>query len=91
MKTVFEEIENEAVGVVATDDLATFYVVQPVERSADDEILRQQFLTEGKQFGFRDGAVAQLLNFTVGNPASVEWERRIWTKYDIARDVLPEE
>jgi hypothetical protein len=91
MKTVFEEIENEAVGVVATDDLKTFYVVQPVERSSDDEILRQQFLTEGNQFGFRDGAVAQLLNSAVGNPASIAWERGIWAKYGINRDMLPEE
>ncbi len=91
MQTVFEEIENEAVGVVSTDDLKTFYVVQPVDRSSDDEILRQQFLTEGKQFGFRDGAVAQLLNNAVGNPASIAWERGIWAKYGVNRDMLPEE
>ena len=91
MKVVFEEIGNDAVGVVATDDLSAYFVVQPVERSADDEILRQQFLTEGKQFGFQNSALAQLLNNEVGNKASVAWERGIWAKYGIDRDTLPEE
>jgi hypothetical protein len=91
MKTVFEEIENDQVGIVSTEDLSTFYVVQPVERSADDEVLRQQFMTEGKQAGFDGTAVQQMLNASVSNPASIAWERSIWTKYGIDRDSLPEE
>jgi len=91
MRTALEEIASEAVGVVATDDLMSFYVVQPVERSADDEILRQQFLTEGKQSGFADGPVAQMLNTEVSNAASIAWERGIWAKYGVDRDTLPEE
>lgn len=91
MKTVFEEIENDQVGIVSTEDLSTFYVVQPVERSADDEVLRQQFMTEGKQAGFDGTAVQQMLNASVSNPASIAWERSIWTKYGIDRDTLPEE
>ena len=91
MKKVFEEIDNEAVGVVPADDLKVFYVAQPLERSADDEILRQQFLTEGKAGGFSNGPVAQMLNAEVSNPASIAWERSIWAKYDVDRDTLPEE
>jgi len=91
MKTVFEEIENDKVGIVSTEDLSTFYVVQPVERSADDDILRQQFMTEGKQAGFDGTAVQQMLNASVSNPASIAWERSIWAKYGIDRDTLPEE
>jgi hypothetical protein len=91
MKKVFEEIENEAVGVVSSDDLKVFYVVQPLERSADDEILRQQFLTEGKAGGFSNGPVAQMLNAEVSNPASIAWERSIWAKYGVDRETLPEE
>jgi hypothetical protein len=91
MESVFQDLANEEVGVVATDDLAAFFVAQPVERSEDDEILRQQFLTESKQFGFRNGAVAQMLASEVSNPASLAWERRIWTKYGVDRDTLPEE
>ena len=91
MKKVFEEIENEAVGVVSSDDLKVFYVVQPLERSADDEILRQQFLTEGKAGGFSSGPVAQMLNAEVSNPASIAWERSIWAKYGVDRETLPEE
>lgn len=90
MRTVFEEIDNDSVGIVPTGDLSSFYVVQPVERSSDDEILRQQFLTEGK-FGFRNSAVSQLLNAAVSNPASIEWERRVWRKYGIDRDMLPDD
>jgi hypothetical protein len=66
-------------------------VVQPVERSADDEVLRQQFMTEGKQAGFDGTAVQQMLNASVSNPASIAWERSIWSKYGIDRDTLPEE
>ena len=91
MKTVFEEIENDKVGIVSTEDLSTFFVVQPVERSADDEVLRQQFMTEGKQAGFDGTAVQQMLNASVSNPASIAWERSIWSKYGIDRDTLPEE
>ncbi len=91
MKTVFEEIENDKVGIVSTEDLSTFYVVQPVERSADDDILRQQFMTEGKQAGFDGTAVQQMLNGSISNPASIAWERSIWAKYGIDRDTLPEE
>ena len=91
MKTVFEEIENDKVGIVSTEDLSTFYVVQPIERSADDEVLRQQFMTEGKQAGFDGTAVQQMLNASVSNPASIAWERSIWSKYGIDRDTLPEE
>ena len=90
MKKVFE-IENEAVGFVSSDDLKVFYVVQPLERSADDEILRQQFLTEGKAGGFSNGPVAQMLNEEVSNPASIAWERSIWAKYGVDRETLPEE
>ena len=90
-RLTFEETDNEAVAVVPNEDLSSYYVVQPVERSADDDILKQQFLTEGKQQGFQDGAVASLLNSVVANPASAEWERSIWAKYRIDRDSLPEE
>ena len=90
MKKVFE-IENEAVEFVSSDDLKVFYVVQPLERSADDEILRQQFLTEGKAGGFSNGPVAQMLNEEVSNPASIAWERSIWAKYGVDRETLPEE
>lgn len=91
MKAVFEEIESERVGVVPNDDLSSFFVVQPVERSADDDILRQQFLTEGKQSGFQQGVAASLLNAVVANPVSMEWERSIWAKYKVDRDTLPAE
>ncbi len=91
MKGVFEDLQNDEVGVVANDDLSSYYLVQAVERTADDEILRQQFLTEGKQFGFKDGPVATILNTTVASKASIAWEESIWTRYGIDRTLLREE
>ncbi len=91
MKGVFEELESGAVGVVPSDDLSTYYVVEVAERSADDDILRQQFLTESKQFGLQNSSVASILNSTVAAPAALAWEREIWSKYGIDRDTLPEE
>ena len=91
MKGVFEDLRNDEVGVVENYDLSSYYVVQVVERTADDEILRQQFLTEGKQFGFKDGPVATILNSTVASKASIAWEESIWTRYGIDRSVAIEE
>ena len=91
MKAVFEDLRNDEVGVVANDDLSSYYLVQVVERTADDEILRQQFLTEGKQFGFKDGPVATILNSTVASKASIAWEESIWTRYGIDRSLVLEE
>jgi hypothetical protein len=90
MKAVFNDIANEDVGVVADDNFSSYYVVHPVERTADDDVLRQQFMTEGK-FGFRSGSVGTLLSSAVAVPASMEWEKSIWTKYGVDRDSLPEE
>jgi hypothetical protein len=90
MKAVFNDIDNEDVGVVADDNFSSYYVVHPVERTADDDVLRQQFMTEGK-FGFRSGSVGTLLSSAVAVPASMEWEKSIWAKYGVDRDSLPEE
>lgn len=91
MKTVFEDIPANDVGVVADDNLRSYYVVQPIDRNSNDEILRQQFLTEGKQFAFRFGSLANLASAEIAGPANNAWEMALWKKYGIDREAPPEE
>ncbi len=91
MKTVFEDIAANEVGVVPDDNLRSYYVVQPIDRNANEEILRQQFLTEGKQFAFRFGSLANLASAEIAAPANNAWELALWKKYGIDREAPPEE
>jgi len=90
MEAVFEDLSNNEVGVVPNEDFSSYYVVQVLERAPADEngedILRQQFLTEGKQFGFTRGAVATVIQSDVAGPSALEWEKATWRKYGINPD-----
>jgi hypothetical protein len=48
------------------------------------------FLQEGRQFGFRQGGVADLLTATVLQPATTAWVDSMWKKYGIERSVAGE-
>ncbi|MEY3457321.1 MAG: hypothetical protein RL215_478, partial [Planctomycetota bacterium] len=85
MKAIFEDLPDGQAAVVADDELGVFYVAQVAERLADEAVLRQMFLQEGRQFGFRQGAVADLLNATVLQPATTGWVDSVWKKYGIDR------
>jgi hypothetical protein len=90
MQVVFEEIGNNDVAVVPNEDFSSYYVVQVLDRTPADQngedILRQQFLTEGKQFGFSRGAVATVIQSDVAGPTALEWEKATWRKYGIDPD-----
>ena len=90
MQAVFEEISNNDVAVVPNEDFSSYYVVQVLDRTPADQIgediLRQQFLTEGKQFGFSRGAVATVIQNDVAGPTALEWEKATWRKYGIDPD-----
>ncbi|HQZ64194.1 MAG TPA: hypothetical protein PLY87_03925, partial [Planctomycetaceae bacterium] len=90
MAGVFEDLANNEVGVVHNEDFSSYYVVQVLDRTQDDQIgediLRQQFLTEGKQFGFSRGAVAGLVQNDIAGPTALEWEKETWRKYGINPD-----
>ena len=90
MQVVFQEIVNNAVGVVPNEDFSSYYVVQVLDRTPSDQngedILRQQFLTEGKQFGFSRGAVATVIQEDIASPTALEWEKATWRKYGIDPD-----
>ncbi len=90
MQVVFEDIDNNGVGIVPNDDFSSYYVVQVLDRTPSDtngeEILKQQFLTEAKQFGFRNGVVASVVQNDVAGPTALEWEKNVWRKYGIDPD-----
>lgn len=86
MKTVFEELENDQPGVAVSDNQLIVYVVQPVDRAADEEILRQQFLTEGQQLSSPNGSgVTELASDLVGTKIRSEWTQALWDKYGVDR------
>ena len=90
MQEVFEEFGNNDVAVVPNEDFSSYYVVQVLDRTPADQngedILRQQFLTEGKQFGFSRGAVATVIQSDIAGPTALEWEKAIWREYGINPD-----
>ncbi len=57
MKTVFEDIPNNGVGVASDELRQKYYIVEVKERvpdaQLDQEALLQRFLSEGKQFNFQ--------------------------------------
>ena len=90
MQVVFEELGNNDIAVVPSEDFSSYYVVQVLDRTPADQngedILRQQFLTEGKQFGFSRGAVATVIQSDIAGPTALEWEKATWRKYGIDPD-----
>ena len=90
MQVVFEELGNNDVAVVPNEEFSNYYVVQVLDRTPADQngedILRQQFLTEGKQFGFSRGAVATVIQSEIAGPTALEWEKATWRKYGIDPD-----
>lgn len=86
MKSVFEDLRTGQAAVVPDEELGVFYVAQATERLGDEEVLRQIFLQEGRQFGFRQGGVSDLVSATVLQPASSAWVDSLWKKYEIDRD-----
>ena len=90
MQVVFEELGNNDLDVVPNEDISSYYVVQVLDRTPTDQngedILRRQFLTEGKQFGFSQGAVATVIQSDIAGPTALEWEKATWRKYGIDPD-----
>jgi hypothetical protein len=90
MRAVFEELPAGGATVVPDDELGVFYVAQAAERVVNQDVLRQMFLQEGRQFAFRQGPVADLLAATVLQPATTAWVESIWKKYGIDRNATAE-
>jgi hypothetical protein len=91
MKSVFEDLQNEQVGVVMNDNRSSVFVAHVTERLADDEVLKTQFLTEGRRTRFSSGPVGELVRGLVSQPASVAWEQSVWDKYQARAPQMLEE
>jgi len=83
MKAVFDDLGPDEAGVVADDDLKSYYVVQVTDRIGEEAVLQQLFLTEGKQFGFRSGEISGLVSGLIAQPVMNDWRNTIWLKYGI--------
>jgi hypothetical protein len=90
MRAVFEELPAGGATVVPDDELGVYYVAQAAERVANQDVLRQMFLQEGRQFAFRQGPVADLVAATVLQPATTAWVDTVWKKYGIDRNAAAE-
>jgi len=90
MRAVFEELPAGGAAVVPDDELGVYYVAQAAERVVNQDVLRQMFLQEGRQFAFRQGPVADLLAATVLQPATTAWVESVWKKYGIDRNATAE-
>ncbi len=95
MNSVFTELADEDVGVVANADLSKYYVVQVTNRFPTPEIgeenLREKFAAEGKQFAFSQSAMIGVMQQQLGGPPSIAWEKKVWERYGINPDAEPEE
>ena len=83
MKSVFDDLGPDKAGVVADDELKSYYVVQVTDRIGDEAVLQQLFLTEGKQFGFSSGEISGLVSGLIAQPVMNDWRNSIWLKYGI--------
>ena len=95
MSSVFEDLTDEEVGVVANADLSKYYVVQVTNRFPTPEIgednLREKFAAEGKQFAFSQSPMIGVMQQQLGGPPSIAWEKKVWVRYGINPDAEPEE
>jgi hypothetical protein len=83
MQSVFDDLGPDKAGVVADDELKSYYVVQVTDRIGDEAVLQQLFLTEGKQFGFTSGEISGLVSGLIAQPVMNDWRNSIWLKYGI--------
>ncbi|MCH2210132.1 MAG: hypothetical protein MK110_02440 [Fuerstiella sp.] len=89
METVFEDMNDDEVGIVPNFDRTRYFLVHvtgrfPTEDSGMDG-LHERFAAEGKM-NFSRTPVMGLTRGNVVNPVIVEWERAIWRKYDVDPD-----
>ena len=95
MRIVFDDLQNDEVGVAPNADLSSYYVVQVVDRTpsgeSGEEALLQRFLAEGRRDMFGRSAVTQIVQQTAAGTVGLEWEKNIWRKRGIDPDASPED
>ena len=94
MAQIFDEMSDEQVGVVPIFDMSRYYVVHVTNRyptpEVGQDVLLERFATEGKQFGFSQSPMLPAMQQQLNGPASLEWEKSVWLRYDIDLDAEPE-
>ena len=94
MKTVFEELENDEVGIVPNFDRTRYFLVHVADRFPTPhngiDSLQSRFATEGRM-NFLTSPVTGLASGEIVNPVVLEWKRTVWRKYGINPDADPGE
>lgn len=94
MRTVFEELGDDEVGIVPNHDRTRYFLVHVTDRfpTLDSGIdgLHNRFAVEGRM-NFMTSPVMGLMSGEIVTPVVMEWEREIWRKYGVDPDVDPGE
>ncbi|MCP4854415.1 MAG: hypothetical protein GY903_07970 [Fuerstiella sp.] len=95
MNSVFTELADEQVGVVANANLSKYYVVHVNNRFPTPEVgedgLRERFLVETQKPDFSRSSMIGVMQQQLGGPPSLAWEKKVWLRYDIDPDGEAEE
>ena len=91
MKTIFEELGDEEVGIVPSPDRKRYFIVHVTNRfpTKDKGLdgLHDRFALEGRM-NFMRSPVMGLMSNEIVNPTIIEWERNLWRKYGVDPDLL---
>ena len=89
MKTIFEELSDEEVGIVPSPDRTRYFIVHVTNRfpTKDKGLdgLHDRFVLEGRM-NFMRSPVMGLMSNDIVNPTVIEWERTLWRKYGVDPD-----
>jgi len=73
--------------------MSKHFVVHVTNRYPTAEVgldaLLERFATEGKQFAFGQSPMLGVMQQQLDGPASLEWEKSVWRRYDIDLDEEP--
>jgi len=93
MKSIFEDLQDEEVGMVPNFNLTKYYIVHVTNRFPTRELgmdgLRDRFAREG-QLSFLNTPVMGAMRGEIESPAVIEWERSVWFKYGVNPDGDPQ-
>ena len=94
METIFQEMDDEEVGVVPNFDRTRYFIVHVTNRFPTQEIgmdaLLERFARDG-QMNFMTSPVMGLMSGDIVNPTVIEWERSVWRKYGVDPDADPDQ
>ncbi len=94
MRTIFEELGDDEVGIVPNYDRTRYFLVHVTNRfpTLDNGIdgLQSRFAMEGRM-NFLTSPVTELMSGEIVNPVVIEWKRATWRKYGAGPDADPGE